>query len=495
MTIRRKNNAIDLDEIAPGATAVPGIDSPPGVAARVRTTIDYTKTVDPDADTREQYNRQSFQDIANEESVNLAPPDQLTEFLEDYSNFTAYQLMVLRQPDPAPRRIPGQTYHRPNFVSPENLGAIAFSPNPSEIISTLQLINGNSGGVFQLWLTDLGGRRVMDAPSVFVAVADPMQPQTRTRPSNPQYEELPQYYPRQLNPAPAPPQKSESEAKLDALKDDVFQRLLLRALEPPPPPPPAQLPADQTAALYVMQNTDFFKTMFDKMASMASAAEAPGATGWKDRLAEAGMNLATQNPEILQTVTQTIGDIIGRIFPGRPAQPQPAPVQQFQQRQPMRLQPTPQPQAAAPPITSNSQYVAPPSQVEIDSDPTEDEIEMDILEEIITLLNSTKPLQQDEPVLAALAQEYPQKFYSTVQMVAATPMFLIIQYVGNKSPLYESMLDAGTPGGQHLRKRFDELKNLCVEALKTPQQAPPQQAPPVVEYSPDLESDESEDTE
>lgn len=450
----------NLDEIDPNATPIPGMNAPPGTRASVRTTISYDKTVDPDSDERAG-NGYSLDELAAAEAGNLEAPDPLTEFVEQYENFVGYNLMLLRIPDAAHKRLPGQTYVRPNFTGMENLGTIPFELNPASLIQAMQFANGNSGGTFKIWLIDQLGRRALETPQVMVTIADPPQQPRRAR-YDPDYDE---YRPRYAPPAQptAPPQKTEVEI----LKDDLFHRVMLKALDDKPAPV-AQLSGEDNAALFLFKQTDYLSTMFSKMKDLSQTVENPGPSSWRERLTDAAVGLATSNPQVLGQVSSIIERIVARIFPN-PNTTQPAPVNQPAPRQ-QQFQPAPiqQPPSTFQPLPIQSglpQFEAPPSPEDIEND------EMEIIEEIITLLSNTEPLDANSPVFVELRKEYPVMFPAMVQIIAVQPLDAVVSYIAGKSDLFDSLLNPATPGGQHLRKRLGELQALCQAAIQAQQPA------------------------
>src|SRR6185436_10651609 len=131
---------------------IPPTMPPPGTRAQVKTQISYDMNVQPEGPQARGYATELDElALENEDDLGLLPSDPVTDFCERYRAYTGYNLRVVRLPDPAARRIPGQAYARPCFEL-EILGDTPF--DPSNLPATLQMLNGNSGGVFRLLLAD-----------------------------------------------------------------------------------------------------------------------------------------------------------------------------------------------------------------------------------------------------------------------------------------------------------------------------------------------------
>src|SRR6267142_30654 len=148
-------------------------ETPPvGIPPNADVTVRFKQPVDPNALGRtpgSTYDRE-LQEIAAEEFPDEPPPDPLTEFTNEWRNYIGYPLKIVRLPDPAVRRIPGSTYNRPCFEL-EQLSDMPFEP--VNIVGALQIVNGNSGGVFRIWLTDETGASIPGARLDRIVIADP----------------------------------------------------------------------------------------------------------------------------------------------------------------------------------------------------------------------------------------------------------------------------------------------------------------------------------
>jgi hypothetical protein len=203
-TSNRKNTPELADlEGASNPADIPGTMPPPGTPASVETKIRYDTNVNPNPAANRYSNdlrelaANEFDDDDDERPLPV-PNDPLTDFCDHWREYVGYPLKVVRHPDPAVRRIPGQTYNRPCFEI-ESLGSTPF--DPVNLVSTLQLVNGNSGGAFRLFLTDEYGSIVEGARLERIVIPDP----PRNMPAD--FEERQERrYRRELreNPAPAP---------------------------------------------------------------------------------------------------------------------------------------------------------------------------------------------------------------------------------------------------------------------------------------------------
>lgn len=449
-------------------TDTPGVMPPAGTKARVRTTIDYESRVDPEAEHRSLYGRE-LQYLAAEESERLAPPsDPLAEWLEIWANHTGYNCWVIRMPDPSTRRPPsGTPYARPNYGPPEQLGAVTFDPSPINFVAMLQMINGNSGGVFQIWLIDPANRQIPDSVLYNVAVADPPKSQQT---QNAQPASQPQVIRHE---------KSDAEKRMDRITEKLLENALERAINPPPTQTIAAgsgLTGEQQAALFLFQQTDFLGSLFGKMKEMSavSVPEAVTPATWKERGIEAFVGLAESNPAIVERLSNTLERIVARILPDPIAPQQQAPVYYQQAPQylppPPPAQPQPQPQPASPVAASTAPV-----------DPSQDPEIMTILDEFIALLNSDEVLHKNHPVFIKLSKAYPPKFKGAVRMIARSDLDSIIEWVGAQNPLYESLLTSPRTGA-FLHERIAELQRVFQEALNVkPEAAKPEEQDPPIE--------------
>lgn len=435
------------------AAEAPGV-IPAGVDADV--TVKYRRRVNPPEDQINN-NGDDLNDLALEVDADLSPPDPLAAFLEEWSRYAGYNCEVVRLPDPADRRMISNQYARPNFSEFERLGGMPF--DPITFISSLQYVNGNSGGVFRVWLTDQTGQMIPGARLERVAISDP--PGAHKTPVTPPPAPTVQ----QPTPAP-PPQKSEGEQKLDQIKDKLFMDALSRALNPPPPPPPAApaLSDEQQLATILLTKTDLLSGTMAKVADALNT-ERPASNSWTDK----AMDFMRENPNVAVQVTSAaerivigvtnlLGNLIGQP-PGQPAPPQTPPPTQH----------APAATAAATQAATNLPPEAPQPQ------DAEDDEDMAILDELFAMLNDTREITGEDEVFKTLQRDHPIKFKMYVRMIASADETQIIEFVSGQSPLYESLLSSPVTG-PHLRQRLEVLRQLCIKAV-TPPPAPPAPAP------------------
>lgn len=437
---------------------VPGV--PEGVEAdvnvRYRTRI-ATEAQNPKLNAQNSDNDDELNRLALEFDN---PPDPLSDFLERFALYVGYNCMILRLPDPSTRRMHGQTYARPHWGQPEQLGAVTFDPNPINFISSLQIVNGNSGGCFQIWLMDHAGRRIEDAVLHSVAIADP--------PARNERLSLVTGQPPAVIPVP---QRSESERKLEEAKDRLFNSALERALNPPVVTAAGStLSGEDQAALFLFKQTDFLSNVYGKMSEMATQAAGAGVAKdptLRDRALDALVTVATNNPQIVERVGGVLERIIARLLPDpRFDNPPLQPPSYYQPQPPSQQQPQAQTQASYTSPNPGGMPEAPDP-----DDETEDDDTMDILDQLAALLNSNEVLTLDAPVIQQLIREYPIKARLTLRMIANQPLDDIINWIKDTGgPLYVSLLD-GPASGPFLRQRLSEFKALCETAANKAQAA------------------------
>ncbi len=436
----------DISDAEP--TPAPGVMPPEGVEAAVETKIRYNTKVDPDKVRTDRYAR-DLDDLAAE----LEPEpyqDRLTGWLVEWQRYIGYNVWVLRLTDPAERRGPGAQYLRPHFNhSPEALGALPFDPNPVNFIPALQAINGNSGGYFQVWLLDQYGQRLPESTLYSFAVADPPRNAQQSQPQTPPPQQ-PQYI---------TPPKSDAERELETMQREVVRTALQRALNPPTPPAVSALNAEDQAKLYMLgQAPTFFPTMFQQLAQMqremleATNASAKEPT-WKDRMIDAGLELATKNPAIVDRLSSVAERIVAMVtnallpstFAQAPLPPPPA--------SPIQSAPTPAPA----PYTDRTEP-------EDESDTV-----MSLIDDVVTYLNNDKPIDLNDPIFKDLEKAYPKHFPRIMAAIASMPIPTIIEWIDqNGSDLHRSLL-SGPVTGPFLKGRLEELQITLKNAVKIAQ--------------------------
>lgn len=458
MATRRRNiepPALADLEGANNPAEAPGIMPPPGTEAQVETKIRYQRTiVDP-----EDYYSKELRDLAEEEERELPTPnppsDPLTEFCSEWRNFAGYSLNVIRLPDPANKRMPGQAYNN-TCLEITSLGSLPFDPN--NIVPTLQLINGNSGGAFRLFLKDENGELIPGARLDRILIPDPPKAyndRARVNTDYP-YGEYPQVYQRQPPQPPPLPQKSETELYIEQMQRELFQKVMMRALDPPAPPIPdplAALPADTRLALGLLQEGDVLKTAISRITDLAQAPDRIESSTWKDKLADAGLHLVTNNPDVVKTAT----DIISRAVMAIATAFAPR-VQQSQViSEPIPVQHPPAQRVPAPAIQPAQNIPGLPETPQ--DDETDEDVEIDMMEDIVKLLLSDKPLALNDPAILDIRETYPEIFQKVMVAVATIPSASLIQYVCSQSEFCADLFNSER-NGPHLRARLEELKLL-----------------------------------
>lgn len=444
MTRRATSAASGEAETDPNA---PPLAIPLGTQADVQ--IKYRTNVDPNQDGRARGTaRSELEDLAAlaEEGEEL-PMDEVSAFCQRWANFAGQALSIIRLADPPERRLVGNAYAHPCFNA-ERLGDTSFDPD--NLISTLQFVNRNSGGVFRIWL-NYNGAPVPEARIERLAIGDP--PGSHAPNANAQ----PLIQPLQPAPQPAyqPPQKSDSERQLDAIKDQLFTKALERALNPPPPPiaaPGSGMSTEEQATLFLLGKTDFLGSIFGKMTDLAQqAGSVTREPSWKDRAIDAGFELATKNPAIVERLGGVVERIVARVLPDPRLDGIPQP--QFPQHQPTQ-----------PPQQT---YQTEPLPVETAKpEDGQDDDTMDIIEELTALLNSATPLTLADPLFLDLQKRYPVKFRIAIKAIASFSLDDVIEWIKDTGgPVYVSMLE-GPYSGPYLRQRLSELQGLIMEGKK-----------------------------
>lgn len=460
--VRRATSAASPD--APDITNaqpedMPGV--PAGVDADVQ--VRYRARVSP----REGANE--LNDLALEHADAEAPVDPFVEFLETWNQYAGYSCMVVRLPDSSTRRAPGSTYNRPHFGQPETLGAITFDPNPINMIGALQVANGNSGGSFQLQLLDYNGTRVPGGILYSYTIGDPARTDRGRTTEDRQDQRL-------IVTPQSPPQKSDSERKLEEAKDSLFNKALDRALNPAPSAPASGngLSSEDNAKLFILGQPGMLDGIFGSMATLAqkaASASEPSAPTLKDRALDAAVQIVTTNPAIVDRLSGVTERIFARLLPDpRYDAPLPPPPGYYPQSQPVYA---PQPQPA--PVSASGPDL-PEAPDQDDGLGEDDQDTVDILDDLLTLLNSNDPLTLNPPppVIAQLIKDYPIKARVALRMIAAQPLDDIIEWIkdtGGKP--YVSLLDGAS--GPFLRGRLAEFKRECEsqqQKVKTKEAAP-----------------------
>jgi len=462
----------DIETSVNEQTPPPAI--PAGVDAKVR--VEYTTKVDPNNEqAREDRYSDELRELAAAQDFNEALPlDPLSQFCAEWRNYIGYPMKVTRLADPATRRIPGQAYNRPCFEV-EYLSDTPF--DPANLTGTLQIINGNSGGVFRLWLVDpQTNAPIPEAHVDRVVIADPPKnfgnnPQSQ-REFDPRYDVDPRrpWPPPQQTPPP-PPQPSALELRMQNLQEKLLENALARLIEPPPTVPQpggsANISDSDRLTLMLVNEGGMLPGIVSKIAALAGAPEAAVAKqSLGERALEAGMRIAETNPAIVERISSTLERIVNRILPADPR----APVSVAANIQPSSQASAPQPQQITPAPPIGAIEPAPDTPNPDDGPEVDDDEIMDIIEQLFTLLSDTRPFTVDDPVFVELRQAYPLKFRMAVQLIATQPLDAVIEWIKTQGTLYEALLDSPI-SGKHYASRLAELQQFC----RTPA-APPQPA-------------------
>lgn len=496
---RMANSAPNLADLenANDPTEAPGIMPPPGIVAAVHTNVRYQRVITPNesGNYSDELRDLAGSEYDGEELPEPVPQDPYTEFVNTWRKYHGYPLKIVRLPDPADKRMPGHTYNSPCFEL-TLLSDMPFDAN--NLIGMLQVINNNSGGVFRVFLTDEIGRPIPGARLDRLVVADPpkqynqrynQQSQRQFDPDYDGYDERERYYRRERQTPPTPPETSEGNKRLEQLKDNLFEKLLNRALDPPVQPVPdplSTLSPDDRLALGLLQRGDILETAVSRIANLAQAPDRIESSTWKDKLADAGLQLVTNNPQIITSATDIISratvaitSALANAFASRGQTGQqivnePIPVTQHApaQRVPApRLTPH-----LAPPLTPQGVNGLPETPQPEDEGLDEEEAEIDMIEEVVKLLLSEKPLSLDDPVVLDISEAYPEAFQRIMLAVASIPSTTLIQIICGKSDFCADLFNSQR-NGPYLRQRLEELKTLLKQPINANAETSQTEAP------------------
>ena len=466
---KEPGQATRLADLEGNADAVeaPGLMPPPGVEAAVETKIRYNRTIQPaEDDPRNSQYSDDLRDLATEELDDLPEPetsDPCSEFLSRYQRFSGYYLRVIRLPDPAANLMPGNGFNR-SCREITQLGTTTFEPLAFE--QSLQILSGNSGGVFRVWLLDVDGTPIPGARLDRVVINDPPK-QLRRGPYYDEEETRERFYRPQSQAAPAqpptPPEKSDFEKRMENLQATLLERALTNAMNPNRPEPQNAMSDNQLAAALI-EKGDLLPKLVDRITSLAQAPdklEQPST--WKDKLGDAAIELVTHNPQLIERTTDLVTRAAYAITNALVAGfGQRQPVNSAPVYQPAPLPPAPQaqPQPRQPQAVNGLPETDQPIDHDLDSD--EDE-EVDMIEDITKLLMGSDPLSLDDPIVLELREDYPAKFDLALKGIVAMPPQSVLAYIASKSDFAASMI-SGPVTGPHLRARLMELRALILES-------------------------------
>lgn len=466
---RRNSNTPNLADLEGANEPIdtPPMMPPPGTPAKARTIFDWQANIDPNQVPGQARYSDELRELAASEFAAMPelPLDPLSAFCEQWHDYAGCSLIVTRHPDPVHKRPAGRQYNIPSFEI-ENIGSMPF--DPINIVSDLQAFNGNSGGVFRLFLRDYNNQRIASLDRVVI----PDPPNERLNASRRRDNDYDNEHSRYREPvsAPAPSPKSDDEIMLANAKNQLFTTALARALEPPKPAEPVnpltQLSAEDQLAFGLLKQGNTLQTVIEKIATITNQPDRidPAPT-WKDKGMDAAIQLVTQNPAIIAQVTDIATRALTALvtaFAPRASQvinePLPAHIQTVQHRPPaQRTTPVLQPALQSAPVSPQAVSGLPETNQPEDDPFDDDDPELIMLEEITKLLLSTKPLSLSDPVILDLQTEYPQQFATALGAIAAMPSGFVINYICRKSEFAADMFESHGP---HLQKRLEELKAL-----------------------------------
>lgn len=450
---------------------VPGPLGPQNVPADVEIKTRFRRNVNP-----EQYAEAPaparasaiFDDelnrLALEEDQHLAPPSTFADFLESFSEYNGRaECQVVRLPDPVDKRIPGSRYARTNFTETEVLGPVPF--DIATLLPSIQMLNGDSGGVFRIFLVDHEGRMIPGARLERLALPDPLGAHRHDQATQPQQQ------PSQPHVEFREREPSEAERLIQSLQTRMMQTALERAINPPVPAPASPLstlsPDDQLAML-LLTKTDVLGSAIERISAVVSAGETSAAPStWQDKI----MEVVTHNPTIVDRVGSIADRLLARIFGpdarfDNMASFTPAPVQPVRApAQPVRAaQPTNLPDEAPDTTRDDPGF---------DDDDAQD---MKLLQDVITYLTGTDPIVRDHPIFKHLREAYPARFPFYVNMIADAPSVDVLIFgITQAYPLFDALMHSSL--APHYHNRLGELKTLCEAEVARKRGTAPAAAP------------------
>lgn len=439
---------------------------------------------------------EDLRQLAEDETDNLPEPepelDPLSSFCQEWQRFAGYSLKVVRFPDPPSYR-PGTGYNRP-CIQIESLGYIQFYPMHLE--QAIQELNGNSGGIFRLFLTDTTGAPIPGASVSQVAIGDPPR---RPKERDPQPTPAPQ--PPQYQAPPAPVQErqlSAAEIRLQDMQDKIFEQVLMRALNPPPPPAPpdplAQMDPETRIAYDLLKSGNMLPNVIERLSNLAQSPEKQLESSWKDKAVDMIGNVVTERPEIVPQLLgvavngiKELGSVLARAFVPNAAQIITAePIIHNPANAPSVVHHPPaqraNPQVAPVPPRAPSVNGLEETDQASDHDLDQDDPEDIMMQAITEYLMSEKPINLQDKVFKDLQLIDPGLFAQALGLFATLPLDNIINYIGTKNKFALDML-MDKRQGAYLRQRLQELQDTIKRAYEQAQQQQAQatQTPPAQE--------------
>lgn len=487
MTRRTRNPTNEIADLE-GTQAQPldpGVLMPPAgvpVTAETKLRWDANAVASPPAYPDD------LRQLAEDETDNLPDPepelDPLSAFCQEWQRFAGYSLRVVRLPDPPSFR-PGSGYARP-CSQVESFGYVQFYPMHLE--QAIQELNGNSGGIFRLFLTDTTGAPIPGASVNHVAIADP--PKSRQR--DPQPAPAPQPPPQPQYQAPPERQLSAAEIRLQDMQDKIFEQVLMRALNPPPPPAPpdplAQMDPETRIAYDLLKSGNMLPNVIERLSNLAQSPEKQLESSWKDKAVDMIGNVVTERPEIVPQLLgvavngiKELGSVLARAFVPNAAQiitAEPLPVNPPVIHHPPAQRANPQ-VAPVPPRAPSVNGLEETDQAS-DHDLDQDDPEDIMMQAITEYLMSEKPINLQDKVFKDLQLIDPGLFAQALGLFATLPLDNIINYIGTKNKFALDML-MDKRQGAYLRQRLQELQDTIKRAYEQAQQQQAQtqtQTPP-----------------
>lgn len=443
----------------PGDT-LPTLLPLPGTPVKARTTLDYNLNMDTEH-LRPDLGKNDLEDLIELTDTDLAPPDALTQFCETFAHYQGYAaLHIVRLPDPGDKRQPGNRFNSPN-LNTTVLGNIPFEP--VTLIDSVRILNGNSGGLFRIWLSHYeNNQRIPEATFDGLLISDP--PRDFNAPRGPLTTQAggyqqPDIYSSGFMPPPPTPVKSDADRLFERLQAQLMQRMVDQLTNPPPAATVNNLSADDQATLAILKNTDVLGNVIQRILTLVQAPERAVETSWKDKLADAAFTVAQNNPQIVERISETLERVINTVLGPRQS------TQPLQQPQPVlatRATPAPRLVTARPLVAAVNTGLPEVPDLPHDDPEFDEESEFEMIDALVTFLTGNEPITADNPILIQLRTEYPNHFPRAIAMIAVSPMPLIINWLKAQSQLYDSLLNG--PLSTHIIARIGILKTLCEQA-------------------------------
>lgn len=369
------------------------------------------------------------------------PQNRLADMFAELAEYQEYDgqqfyCFLIRKPDFANDKF------RRRALAPEN-----FSPFPItsqsllDFIPTIQEVNGNSGGRFEIRISDESGIDTGIGIAGFV-VTDPIIKETSTAPQgNSETSALIEMIRDQQ-------QKSDerfaallaemAKPKESDLEKALRQKMIKDIIDPAPPRESEFKPEQLIGQIFASQA--MIATLSDQMAKAFNKNE-PAEQSTLDKVLNSEMAMS-----YFKDVANSVITTVQQIAASRTAQPQSQPIPQ-------------QPTEGYPPL-QQPQTTEPEREIqEIDPEV------MEQIEKILTALESDEPITLDHPMLVEFKEQKPDDYKRLAEACRIAPLDTILDFIESTVPdaaLVSIYKEDGelTERGEKVMKRIEEVYNL-----------------------------------